>query len=112
MTGEKFESRSISTMQEYFNSLQLSNEGMREVIVLFEKKEAAYVNNSKHYFGHVSEEETDEQIRMKFMTADLKMMARWLLSYGRGIEIEGPDELKDIMRGIVEELQEHYLKLV
>lgn len=112
LTGTSFEPRSISTMQEYFNSLQQSNEGMRELTVLFEKKEAAYVNNSKHYFGFVSEEEVDGQVRMKFMTADLKMMARWLLSYGRGIEIESPEELKDIMRGIVEELHEHYLKLV
>lgn len=112
LTTTTFEPRSISTMQEYFNSLQQSNEGMRELTILFEKKEARFVNNSKHYFGFVSEEESDGQVRMKFMTADLKMMARWLLSYGRGIEIESPDELKDIMRGIVEELHEHYLKLV
>jgi predicted DNA-binding transcriptional regulator YafY len=111
LTGTTFEPRSISTMQEYFNSLQQSNEGMRELTVLFEKKEATFVNNSKHYFGFVSEEEMDGQVRMKFMTADLKMMARWLLSYGRGIEIESPDELKDIMRGIVEELHEYYLNL-
>ena len=39
LTTTTFEPRSISTMQEYFNSLQQSNEGMRELTILFEKKE-------------------------------------------------------------------------
>ncbi len=99
-------------MQEYFNSLQQANAEMKSATILFEKKEARYVNNSRHYFGFVSEEEVDGQVRMKFLTADFQMIARWLLSYGRGIEIEGPEELKNIVLELVEELQEHYLKLV
>lgn len=109
-TGEVFTPRSISTMQEYFNSLQQANAEMQSVTVLFDRKEARYVHNSKHYFGFVSEEEADGQTRMKFLTADLPMLARWLISYGRGVEIESPDALKNIIQTIVEELQEHYLK--
>jgi len=111
-TEEIFEGRSISTMQEYFNSLQEANVEMQSATVLFEKKEATYISNSKHYFGFVSEEEVEGQIRMKFLTADLQLLARWLLSYGRGVEIESPVELKNIIQGLVEELQTHYLKLV
>ena len=111
-TGVQFETRSISTMQEYFNSLQQANVEMQSAMVLFEKKEAQYVSNSKHYFGFISEEEMEGQIRMKFLTADLQMLARWLLSYGKGVEIESPEELKHIIQGLVEELQAHYLKLV
>jgi predicted DNA-binding transcriptional regulator YafY len=111
-TGIAFEPRSISTMQEYFNSIQQANAEMKTATVLFDKKEAMYINNSRHYFGFVSEEETDGQVRMKFLTTDLSMMARWLLSYGRGVEIESPDELKTIVQSLVEELQEHYLKLI
>jgi len=107
-----FEARSISTMQEYFNSLQQANVEMQSATVLFEKKEAMYVSNSKHYFGFISEEEVEGQLRMKFLTADMQLLARWLLSYGKGVEIESPDELKNIMQGLVEELQAHYLKLV
>jgi len=110
-TGEIFEPRSISTMQEYFNSLQQANTEMKSATILFDKKEARYVNNSRHYFGFVSEEEVDGQVRMKFLTTDFQMVARWLLSYGRGIEIESPEELKNIVLQLVEELQEHYLKL-
>ena len=111
-TGESFESRSISTMQEYFNSLQQTNVEMQPATVLFERKTALYVSNSRNYFGFVSEEEVDGQIRMKFLTTDLSLLARWLISYGRTVEVESPIELKRIIQGLVEELQEHYLKLV
>lgn len=111
-TSEVFDARNISTMQEYFNSLQNANIEMKEACVLFGKKEAALVNNSKHYFGFVSEQEVDGQIRMKFLTADFSMMARWVLSYGSGVEIESPEELKSLIISLVEELQDHYLKLV
>jgi len=110
-TGEVFEPRSISTMQEYFNSLQHANMEMKSVSVLFDRKESKQVSNSRHYFGFVSEEELDGQVRMKFLTTDLSMMGRWLISYGRGVEIESPQELKNIVSGLVEELQEHYLRL-
>ena len=106
-----FEARSISTMQEYFNSLQQVNTEMQTVNILFDRGEARQVHNSKHYFGFVSEEELEEQIRMKFVTADLQMFARWLISYGRGVEVESPDALKHVIHTLVEELQEHYLKL-
>jgi len=111
-TGEIFEARSISTMQEYFNSLQQANAEMKTAVILFDQRESRFVNNSRHYFGFVSEEEVDGQVRMKFLTADFQMFARWLLSYGRGIEIESPEELKNIVLELVEELQDHYLKLV
>lgn len=110
-TGGIFEARSISTLQEYFNSLQQANGEMQSAVVLFEKREARYVTNSKHYFGFVSEEELEGQLRMKFLTADMQLLARWLLSYGREVEIESPEELKNILCKLVEELQEHYLKL-
>ncbi len=110
--NEVFKGRSISTMQEYFNSLQQTPTEMKTVSVLFNKKEAEYVKNSRHYFGFVNEEELDGQVRMKFITADLNMLARWLLSYGSGVDIEHSDELKDIIQILVEELQRHYLKNV
>ncbi len=110
-TGVTFEPRSISTMQEYFNSLQQANTEMESVSILFDRKEAHYVQNSRHYFGFVAEEDAESQVRMNFLTVDLNIMARWLLSYGRAVEIERPEELKGIIQHLVEELQEHYLKV-
>jgi predicted DNA-binding transcriptional regulator YafY len=109
-TGVVFEPRSISTLQEYFNSLQQANVEMKSATILFDRKEAHYVQNSRHYFGFVSEEQLEGQVQMNFVTSDLEMMARWLLSYGSSVEIEKPEELREIVYTLVEELQEHYLK--
>jgi predicted DNA-binding transcriptional regulator YafY len=107
-TTEVFKARSISTMQEYFSSLQQANVEVKSTVVLFNKNEAQYIHNSRHYFGFVEEEELDDQVRMKFVTSDLNMMARWLLSYGSGVEVEESEELKNILKTLVEELQHHY----
>ena len=109
-TGVVFEPRSISTLQEYFNSLQQANVEMKSATILFDRKEAHYVQNSRHYFGFVSEEQLEGQVQMNFVTSDLEMMGRWLLSYGSSVEIEKPEELREIVYTLVEELQEHYLK--
>ncbi len=106
---EIFKPRSVSTLQEYFTSIQQANADMKSAILLFDKKEANYIHNSRHYFGFVSEEEVDGQVRMNFLSSDFNMMARWLLSYGKGVEIESPVELRQIVQSLVEELQEQYL---
>ncbi|MFM7857717.1 MAG: helix-turn-helix transcriptional regulator, partial [Flammeovirgaceae bacterium] len=90
VTEHTFQPRSISTLQEYLNSLQQHNAEMVGVTVLFNSEVARYVHNSRHYFGYVSEEKVDGQVRMKFLTADLEVMARWLLSYGSSVVIESP----------------------
>jgi predicted DNA-binding transcriptional regulator YafY len=82
---------------------------MQTVVALFNKREAAYVVNARHYFGFVSEEKLDGQVRMTFMNSQPYTMACWLLSYGRGVEVESPEELKLSMVKIVEELTEQYL---
>jgi predicted DNA-binding transcriptional regulator YafY len=108
--GPTFEPRSISTMQEYFNSIAHANREVQKVSVLFDKREASYVNNSRHFFGFVSEEHLEDRVRMHFLVGYLPSLGRWLLSYARGIEVEGPEELKQVMRELVEELQALYLK--
>jgi predicted DNA-binding transcriptional regulator YafY len=103
-----FSPRSISTLQEYLNSLQESNIEMKSAILNFNVEAAQYVNNSRHYFGFVSEQKKQDHVEMRFLTADLNMMARWILSYGNEVEIESPDELKEQVIRLVEELHEHY----
>jgi predicted DNA-binding transcriptional regulator YafY len=97
-------------MQEYFNSIAQSNREVQKVSVLFDRKEASYITNSRHFFGFVSEEPAEDRIRMHFLVGHLPSMGRWLLSYARGIEVEGPPELKQVMRDLVEELVSIYLK--
>jgi predicted DNA-binding transcriptional regulator YafY len=106
---ESFKPRNVSTLQEYFNSIQQANADMQKVIVLFDKKDAAYVSNSRYYFGFVSEEETEEHMRMVFLASHIPTIARWLLSYGASVEVVSPDVLKHTMTQMVEELASIYL---
>lgn len=107
-TNTIFSPRSISTLQEYLNSLQQSNMEMKSATLNFNLEAAQYVHNSRHYFGFVSEQKIQDYIQMKFLTADLNTMARWILSYGNEVEIESPEELKEKVIQLVEELHEHY----
>lgn len=109
LSGTTFEPRNISTMQEYFNSIAQANREVQKVSVLFDRKEASYVTNSRHFFGFVSEEPVEDRIRMYFLIGHLPSLGRWLLSYARGIEVEGPEALKQVMRELVEELVGIYL---
>lgn len=111
LTGETFVPRSIFTLQQYFNSLKETNAEVISVVVLFDHASARVATNARHFFGFVSAEPVDDGMRMHFLTTDLPMMARWLLSYGSGVEVEEPVELRDLLRSLVEELQAHYLKL-
>lgn len=107
-TNTIFSPRSISTLQEYLNSLQQSNIEMKSATLNFNLEAAQYVHNSRHYFGFVSEQKIQDYIQMKFLTADLNTMACWILSYGNEVEIESPEELKEKVIQLVEELHEHY----
>ena len=111
-TSQTFLPRSISNLQEYLNSLQQNNAEMIAVVISFDADTAQYVHNSRHYFGYVSEEKVDGRVRMKFLTVDLEILARWLLSYGKSVEIESPEGLKTMARQLVEELREHYFKVM
>jgi predicted DNA-binding transcriptional regulator YafY len=106
---EQFTPGDIVTLQDYFNSIRENHADMQQVVVVFDRKTAAYVTNSRYYFGFVREEYTDEGIRMYFLVGQLPGMARWLLAYADAIEIEEPLSLKETMRNIVQELVQIYL---
>ncbi|MCU0382510.1 MAG: YafY family transcriptional regulator [Cyclobacteriaceae bacterium] len=108
-SDKKFVPRSISTLQEYFSSIRENNEDMQQVVVRFDRKTASYITNSRYYFGYVSEEFTDEGVRMYFMVGHLPSMARWLLSYGTSVEIESPESVKELMKKYTRELAQYYL---
>ncbi|MCE2731800.1 MAG: YafY family protein [Cyclobacteriaceae bacterium] len=106
---EQFTPGDIVTLQDYFNSIRENHADMQQVVVVFDRKTATYVTNSRYYFGFVREEYTDEGIRMYFLVGQLPGMARWLLAYADAIEIEEPLSLKETMRNIVQELVQIYL---
>jgi predicted DNA-binding transcriptional regulator YafY len=107
-TGEKFDSRNLYTLQEYFKSLMQTHQEMEKVIVSFDKSVSKYMRNSKYFYGFVSEEELEDRIRMTFLIGNFKSFCRWLLMYGNTVELESPDKLRETMEELIDELTIHY----
>jgi predicted DNA-binding transcriptional regulator YafY len=107
-TGEVFDARNHFTLQEYFNSLMKAHEDMTKVVILFDASISRYTKNARYYYGFVSEEDLGDKCRMTFLVANLRSFCRWLMMYGKTVEIESPVILKETMEELVEELNVHY----
>ncbi|RRB04889.1 helix-turn-helix transcriptional regulator [Larkinella rosea] len=109
-TGHTYSSQNLLTLPAYLDQIQ-QTQNLTEVIVRFDKKVARHVQESKYQYGYVSEERQEEYVRMKFMTQYAPGLGRWLLMFGKWVQIETPDSLRETMRELVAELQEYYLEL-
>jgi predicted DNA-binding transcriptional regulator YafY len=104
----KFDGRNLLSLKEYLATVMESNREMVKVTVLFDKRAVRYIGNSKYNYGFVSEEEADGKIRMTFLTSYLNYVCRWFLTFGNQVQVESPDEAKEAVQQLVEELTEHY----
>lgn len=107
-TGETFDHRSHYTLQEYLNVFMKDHGDMTQVIVVFDATASRYAKYARYYYGYVSEEDLGGRCRMTFLVANLRWFGKWLMTYGKSVQIESPNELKDIMEELVEELSAHY----
>lgn len=110
-TGEQFDSRNLYTLQEYFNSLTKAHDDMVKVVVSFDKSASRYTKSARYYYGFVSEEDLGERCRMTFLIANVRSFCRWLMMFGKSVELESPEVLKETMEELVEELSTHYSSL-
>ena len=70
---------------------------------------ARLMGDQKYYMGFVEEVRLDENtFRMKFVTPHYNYFARWLMMFGKEIEIESPSELQGIIATYAKELMEHH----
>ena len=104
LKDEVFDDSAHPSLAEYVSQLKNKRE-LQEVVVSFTKHVAKYMGSQKYYMGYVSEEEKNGRIYMRFLTAHLENMARWLLMYTTDARIESPDSLKEIRHKLIEGLQ-------
>lgn len=104
--GQKFDSHNHISLQEYIQSLVQANQELRKAIVIFDKSILKY---RRFIYGFVAEEDLGDKIRLTFLMDNTNWLARWLLFFGDAVEIEQPEELKESMIDLVEELHNHYL---
>ena|SRR5258708_3889523 len=105
-SGKKFDSRNLISLQEYLQSLMQSYNELQKVVLIFDKSIFKY---RRYIYGFVSEEDLGDRVRTTFLVNNYSWLARWLLSFGRAVEVEQPEKLKETLAELVEELHEHYL---
>lgn len=107
-TGITFDARNLFTLQEYMATVVQSHNEMHQVVLLFEKSAARYIGNTRYGYGFVSEEDYNGRIRMTFLTGHLHGLCRWILMYGKEVEVQSPERVKVILGELVEELATYY----
>lgn len=106
--GIIFDARNLFTLQEYMATVVQSHHEMHQVVVMFKKSAARFIGSTRYNYGFVSEEEADGKVRMTFITGYLAGICRWLLMFGKEVEVESPAKAKAIIGELVEELAAHY----
>jgi predicted DNA-binding transcriptional regulator YafY len=104
--GKKFDGRNLISLQEYLHSLMQSHQELQKAVVIFDK---SIFKHRRYIYGFVSEEDLGDRVRITFLVDSMNTLGRWLLSYGRGVEVQQPEKLREVMAALVEELSEHYL---
>jgi predicted DNA-binding transcriptional regulator YafY len=95
-------------LKKYFKQIW-SQGDLNEVTIWFDNSIASSLVSVKYYFGYVDERIMDKGVEMNFAVNDYNYIARWLLSYSNKIKIIKPQELKQILVDLVQNLAKVYL---
>lgn len=108
-TQDIFDSKAHGDYRDFIGNVFIGT-NVQEIKIQFTKTAARYLSDQKYYYGHVAESEKGDMIEMTFMAAEVEYFARWLVSFGNEFEVVSPHELKQHLKEIIIELQEHHLK--
>ncbi|MBX2900019.1 MAG: YafY family transcriptional regulator [Cyclobacteriaceae bacterium] len=103
-TGQEFSERSTVSLKEYFKAMFAANENLAPAVVIFEKKAL----QGRALSSTTTQTDLGDRIRAEFVMDNIDFIARWLLMYGKGVEIESPDSLRERVAELAEELHGHY----
>jgi predicted DNA-binding transcriptional regulator YafY len=106
-TEKTFEGRNLLSLQEYFQSMFQSNQGLTRAVITFNKAALG----GRPVYGSISQTDLGTKIRAEFMMDNPNHMARWLMMFGAAAKVEEPEMLKIKMIELIEELQLHYGKI-
>jgi predicted DNA-binding transcriptional regulator YafY len=89
---------------------QIFNEAdLVEVRIIINKKIAQYLQSQKYYYGFVQQvEQNEETVEMIFSTGDIKYFARWILMFGKEVQVISPIDLKEEMKCLSLATYVHY----
>jgi predicted DNA-binding transcriptional regulator YafY len=110
-TDEYFKGKQHPSIKEY---MQMTNpiSNVPNISVLVPKKRVKLIEDSKYWYGFLSEEEAGENVSMQFSNDELNGFAVWLLNTGSHAKVQEPAELKQIIQSYVKEMVENYRELL
>jgi predicted DNA-binding transcriptional regulator YafY len=76
--------------------------------VLFHASVVRFIQQDRYRYGFVQEKTTDEGVECWFLVSQPEYFARWLLTYGNGVTIITPDQLRTTIQDLIHELIHHY----
>jgi predicted DNA-binding transcriptional regulator YafY len=109
--NEFFKGKQHLSMKEYMSSIQPGNNDSN-IVVLIQKSRLRFVEETKYWYGFISDEDLGENLRMHFANDDLRGFAIWLLNTGSMAKIEKPTELRTILAQFVNDMFDNYSELL
>ena len=103
-TSKNFEGRNLLSLQEYFQSMFQSNQGLVRAVITFDKDAL----HGRPIYGSISQTDIGTKVRAEFMMDSPNHMARWLMMFGSAATVEEPESLKNKVIELIDELQSHY----
>lgn len=110
----------VQVLPESINSSKHPNylDFLNETLIGTDAKEATlkvspmahrFMGESKYYQGFTEQRRLEDgSFEMKFVTPHYDYFARWLLAYGKGVEVLEPSELLGIIATLAQELVQHH----
>ena len=82
---------------------------LTEVQIKVSHKLERFLRDQKYSYGFVKQEKHTDGITMVFMVWEVGYFARWLLMFGKEVEVVAPTQLKEEVIKLTEELVNHHL---
>lgn len=79
-----------------------------DIEIEFDSRTAPYIKERIWHTGQTIREKKDGSIILKFKTNQLESVQFWLLPWGAGSKVLAPQELKEMMMEVIEDMRERY----
>ncbi|AWH86242.1 transcriptional regulator [Flavobacterium album] len=103
-----------TSLKEYYEQHQKAKEAVAliKAVIRVDKSVAKYMEQQRHYFGFISDKVTEDYVEMTFLLRSFEEgLPRWLLMFADCTEIIEPQELKDKIALLLENIvQKHPLR--
>ncbi|MCF8360512.1 MAG: YafY family transcriptional regulator [Prolixibacteraceae bacterium] len=111
LIDEFFSEKKHITIGEYMNKINPVAD-TPNISILVSKKRRKFIDDSKYWYGFLSEEEAGDYVRMRFSNDEFNGFASWLLNTGSFARVEEPTELLAIISKYVKDTVENYRDLL